>query len=322
LADQSEFIPQYHNQNSILTLQFNIIHILGNNCLLSAQFSIQNHSILSFKIQMVSFSSKREPFIPFRIVVLEFIGFGIFIILTIIDYYFTIMMSLNWFIVHHFPIFPIITMILTFISFLMFFWCFILLIFSDPGTVAKDLERRGFLKQIRAKKIPHNLQHLPICKKCKLPYPPLSHHCLRCGNCFLHHECHSNLWGRCIADKTFKAYILMFFWSGISGLFLFCLNTVLVFYDRTFVTFLFLIYSGWFTILLFAKGAVTLMENRNDRTFYDRKLRKRGRKIGTFEIFQTFGEKWWQKIIPRQINCTSFAWPRINWDCCKPYQDN
>jgi hypothetical protein len=254
--------------------------------------------------------------------VAKFIIIAIFVVLAIIDYYFTSRMTTKCLIQYHFRVAPIrFILILAFISFLMSVWCFFVLIFQDPGSAVKDLERRGVLKQIRENKSPANLRHLRLCKKCEIPHPPLSCHCNRCGLCFLHHEIHSDLFGRCIADKTFKAYVLICFWGGIFGLFLFSLNAALVRYDGRRWPFLLMSYSVWFTALLFANLVSTLMEERIDASFYDRKLRRSGRKIGIREIIESFGESWWQKIIPRQIDCTSLAWPGVIWDFCEADQD-
>jgi hypothetical protein len=271
---------------------------------------------------MPSSSVNKQTVIPSLFLVVKFITIAISAVLAIIDSYFTAIMTTRCLIEYHFPVCPIILiMILAFISFIMFVWCFIVLIFQDPGSVVKDLERRGVLKQIRENNIPANLRHLQICEKCKIPRPPLSNHCNRCGLCFLHHEFHSDLFGRCIADKTFKASVLICFWGALFGLCLFSLNAALVFYEACRWPFLLMSYAVWLTTLLFANVVVTLMEKRIDPSFYDRKYRKNGRKIGIRKIFEAFGERWWQKMIPRQIDCTSLAWPGVNWDFCATDKD-
>jgi hypothetical protein len=47
-----------------------------------------------------------------------------------------------------------------------------------------------------------------------------------------------------------------------------------------------------------------------------------GRGLFSHPIFETFGERWWQKMIPRQIDCTSLAWPGVIWVFCGTEKDN
>jgi hypothetical protein len=240
---------------------------------------------------------------------------SVIIVLTMIVYSFTIAFTTLWLIAYQVSsTFISFALSLSLISLFMCFWCFFVMLFSDPGTVAADLERRGLLKAIRANSIPANLRHLPLCKKCQVPRPPLSHHCVHCGSCFLRRERHSQLWGRCIADNTFKASILMFVWGGISGTFLFLLNGALAFYDGHRFPFLVTGYSVSFGSLCFACAVVLLSGERIDVSYYDRQRRTSGRRIGIGEIIQTFGETWWQKMSPIQAKCTRFAWAGVDWD--------
>jgi hypothetical protein len=191
----------------------------------------------------------------------------------------------------------------------MWIWCWVTVLFLEPGGVSQDLCRRGFSR----KSIPSNLAHLPLCHYCDVPLPPLAHHCHHCRSCFLRHQVHLSFARICVADRTFKAFFLSFLWGGIEGLIQFALNTfAIIFGHRAFA--LIAISSASVGVGFFAFAFSLLFEERRDTSFYDRATRRAGRKIPVSEVLQTFGNAWWEWITPLQFGCTHLAWLGVDWD--------
>jgi hypothetical protein len=107
---------------------------------------------------------------------------------------------------------------------------------------------------------------------------------------------------------------LVFFWGGLAGIWLFAINTAVMLARGSPYVAIMMVFSLWFGALFLINGALLLAEERTDVSFYDRNLRRSGRKIGLKEVFSTFGEGWWQKICPRQTECTHLAWPGVDWE--------
>ena len=44
------------------------------------------------------------------------------------------------------------------------------------------------------------------------------------------------------------------------------------------------------------------------------KIKGRSKTEALKRIFESFGDNWWQKIIPYQRTTTKLAWPTVNWN--------
>jgi hypothetical protein len=107
--------------------------------------------------------------------------------------------------------------VLVLCAFSLWLWCWMTTVVGDPGSIERDLERRGILKRVQQGDIPMCLRHLPICRNSQLPHPPQAHCCAVCKACFLRHDHHCGVTGQCMADGNFKAFALSFFWGAVFG---------------------------------------------------------------------------------------------------------
>jgi hypothetical protein len=214
---------------------------------------------------------------------------------------------------HKFAFLHWIGIYLIMISILMHLWCWIVVIASDPGRVSDDLARRGLLDQTLHDDIPANLAHLPICQRCRLPTPPLSHHCQHCRQCFLRHHRHLHYCGCCVADKTFKAYLLFLLWGALGSLMMFALNIALSIVLRALWPLAPGVYAACYFAVSGARAFVVMLDGWTDASFYDRALRRAGRRVPLGEILRSFGDVWWRRCIPLQRECTALAWPGVDW---------
>jgi hypothetical protein len=186
-------------------------------------------------------------------------------------------------------------------------------LFSDPGRVSADLEDRGLLEPVLHGDIPKAMAHLPLCPHCSLPCPPQSHHCATCQCCLLRRDFHSSF-GRCVADRNFKAYFLNFFWGTLLGVATFVFNIGLCTGENNiFASFGLMFASALLVVYFMVSGLLFLLTERKDASWYDRISMRSGRKVPVREIIDSFGDSCWKKLVPTQKTATKLAWPGIDW---------
>jgi hypothetical protein len=117
----------------------------------------------------------------------------------------------------------------------------------------------------------------------------------------------------CVADTTFKAFFLSFLWGGSNAMIQFILNAFAFILGGPHLTIFIAIHSGCLGVGFLTFGLCMLFEERRDFSFYDRNTRRAGRKIHAREILATFGDSWWQWIIPLPSGCTAMAWLGVDW---------
>jgi hypothetical protein len=194
----------------------------------------------------------------------------------------------------------------------MFVWCWLHAAAADPGRVRDDLESRGILSRTVNGDIPHCLRALPICTFCHLPYPPDAGHCSVCRECVLRHDHHCEVIGNCIGDKNLKAFVLSFIYAflfsvsnSISGFVRIADRTDTTNETGVMVSSAYLLLVGFVLLAFgwsFASGGIDTVRKRvaDEKSVWKKFLK-------------TFGESWWQRIIPIQSETTFFAWKGVNW---------
>jgi hypothetical protein len=107
--------------------------------------------------------------------------------------------------------------------------------------------------------------------------------------------------------------VLGFGWGVVATFQLFVWNLTAA-VDGLSMAWLFAISSGLLTLSITVFALVGVDKERTDMSFYNRMLRRTGRRIGMWEMIMAFGDKWWQRFIPHQVGCTPMAWPGVDWD--------
>jgi hypothetical protein len=199
------------------------------------------------------------------------------------------------------------------VSLAMHLWGWAAVVTADPGRVADDLARRGLLAAVLREAVPASLAHLPVCPWCRVPAPPLCRHCARCRACFLRHCCHLRFCGRCVADRTFKPFVLSLLWGALAAVVVFSLHIGLVIGLRSPWPLLPGIYAGAYFTVAVACAFAAVLEGWTDVSFYDRALRRAGRRVTISEVWRSFGSVWWRRFIPAPTECTQLAWPGVDW---------
>ena len=188
----------------------------------------------------------------------------------------------------------------------MWMWCWGVCAMSDPGRTRDDLARRGLLRQIEAGEGPDAIRYLRRCKHCGLPKPAYAHHCKTCGACFLRHDHHCNFLGQCIADKNFKAFVLMFIYGGIYSALISvaaCWYFLYAATDFGLRSLTITIYTAIFGIVSFGSGIGIAIGGLSAR----KGLLHRAYSFR--EYIQSFGDSFFAKLIPLQTTTTNLAWP-------------
>jgi ribosomal protein L40E len=203
--------------------------------------------------------------------------------------------------------------VLVLAGFLMWLWCWSVVIAGDPGSIRRDLGRRGVLRRVLQGDIPRCLRHLPLCAKCQLPQPWQASHCHACGSCFLRVDHHCPATGQCIADLNFKPFILSFFWAGVYRFLLAPGGIAAVTSRASIAPMVLAIYGVILGILMLVFGGAFLSQNRGNATAHDAVGGRRTRNASVRDIFDTFGESWWQRLLPIQRGPTVFAWAGVEW---------
>lgn len=200
----------------------------------------------------------------------------------------------------------------------MWVWAWLTVALGDPGSVEKDLKRRGLYEELREGIIPERFRNLPICHECCLPIPINAKHCDTCHTCHLRYDHHCPVFGKCIADKNFKPFFLSFMYGG-----LFCLSLV----PPTFIMFrmgkddffvfvialTLLIYGLVLGLMLIGFGFGFFQQNAETISVSGR-ISKKEMKKNRKKLFKTFGKKWYEIIIPIQRETTDYAWQGINME--------
>ena len=201
--------------------------------------------------------------------------------------------------------------------FCMWFWCWCYAVFTDPGRTEDDLKRRGILHQVKQGDIPFCLRSLPICAKCGLPKPATAHHCSTCGACHLRMDHHCGVTGQCVADKNFKSFILNFFYASIYGIFMFISGIITVFKIDNYrvIAVVLMIYSLIIGIALGIFGYTFFKDARSGVGTLDKIAGKSFTSTLSFQKFiLSFGNNWFERLIPIQKKTTFLAWPGVSWD--------
>lgn len=206
--------------------------------------------------------------------------------------------------------------IFTMAMYIMWLWCWVITIAGDPGRTADDLRNRGLLKRIENGDIPDSLRKIPLCPECNLPRPRRAYHCDECGSCHLRFDHHCVITGQCVADKNFKAFILSFLYASMLEFSVIISSAVLFFYQENSYSVLSLflaVYSLILSVMLISFGISFFCSGAESLAVVD-KITANNKNMSKFRLLSTFGDKWWQKIIPYQKDTTIFAWPGVKWD--------
>ena len=197
---------------------------------------------------------------------------------------------------------------ITALIFLMWFWCWIYSATADPGRISDDLQIKGYLQEVQQGDIPIPLRDLPICHKCNLPQPPKSEHCDVCNACHLRSDHHCAVIGNCVADKNLKSFVLSFVYGGIftaltfiEGIISFIISSNEIKQPTSVLLLFASIYSVAICIVLFAFGLGIFFNNLSDS------------KLSFRKFLWTFGDRWWQRLVPIQKKTTFLAWPGVCW---------
>lgn len=215
----------------------------------------------------------------------------------------------------NYPILFFVNLVISIAFYIMWLWCWWIAIAGDPGRTTDDLKDKGVLKRVLNGDIPNCLRHLPICPICSMPQPPLSAHCKVCGHCHLRRDHHCGVTGQCVADKNMKGFILSFFYASLFSLSVspagaynfFILNNYEV------LSLLLMIYGPTFFVLMMVFGFSFLFQGMKDVAQID-SINGRPRYFGLKRYLKSFGNTFFEKIIPYQKHSTQFAWIGVNWN--------
>jgi hypothetical protein len=196
------------------------------------------------------------------------------------------------------------------ISFCLWIYCWVLLMFIDPGRVTDDLRRRGILRRVQLGDIPTFLQHLRICPECNVPCPIGSVHCSECGGCHLRWDHHCAFTGHCVADRNSKLFVISFFWGGICATLMTVPGAVLCCYKLRTTTLFSALHTLGFMLMMFVSGGNFVVNN----FALSKTLHKYiGINLSLGKYWASFGRKWWEKILPIRLRTTQLSWPGIEW---------
>ena len=193
----------------------------------------------------------------------------------------------------------------------MFIWCWLYAGFTDAGSVEYDLKDKGLYNNVIQGVIPPCLSGIGICPICHLPRPYRCVHCSKCGKCHLRQDHHCGVIGNCVADKNFKAFILSFIYAAIFG-FSLSINGLFCIFNHfdDVIGLVVTLYGITLSLMLLGFG-ISFFVGAFDTMSYQTQISK---KLSTKRLLGTFGDKWYEKIIPIQKHTSQYAWPGINWD--------
>jgi hypothetical protein len=133
-----------------------------------------------------------------------------------------------------------------------------------------------------------------------------------CGSCFLRQDHHCPATGQCVADLNFKPFILSFFWAGVYGFLMAPGGFAAITSKENIAPILLAIYGAILGILMLVFGGVFLSQNDRSSSSHEGVI-GRNRDASVRDVFATFGDTWWQKLLPIQKEPTIFAWPGVEW---------
>jgi hypothetical protein len=146
-----------------------------------------------------------------------------------------------------------------------------------------------------------------------VPVPATAYHCLECGHCVLRFDHHCGVVGACIADKNRKSFVqalvYVFFFGAATALCAFlCVRFGALDPGRRMLCLVCGIYSSIFALIMPFVGVSFLWGNGREPAFPGQK------KLKWKKLWQSFGDSWWERIIPIQRRSTPLAWPGVCWD--------
>ena len=100
--------------------------------------------------------------------------------------------------------------------FILWLWSFITLFILDPGSISQELKKMKQPKRNCAN----------TCQKCDQIKPNRTHHCSRCNICYSRMDHHCILFGKCIALRNQKIFVLSAFYSLILSFLWFFLQSI------------------------------------------------------------------------------------------------
>ena len=205
----------------------------------------------------------------------------------------------------------IIITILIISFYFMFIWCWLYAACTDAGSVEYDLKDKGEYNNVKQGLIPPCISGLRICPICLLPQPYGCIHCHKCKKCHLRQDHHCGVIGNCVADKNFKAFILSFIYASLFG-FSLAFGGLFCVFDKNqdIINLLVTLYGGILGIILFIFG-VSFFVGGFDYMSYRTPISK---KIAFRRLLRTFGDTWFEKILPIQKHISEYAWPGVDWD--------
>lgn len=186
-------------------------------------------------------------------------------------------------------------------SLLMWTWSWLTACIGNPGLIREDLKERGFLHQIEQGNVPKCLGHLKICSKCGLPKPRQAHHCKICGGCVLRMDHHCGVIGQCVGDRNFKAFILSFIYGAVLGLFVSVIGITRLVQSKEMdaISLVVAIYCLMLTVMFGAMGFSFFSGGLENIAIIDQ-MHARSKTVGWMKLYESFGDKWWKRLIPYQ----------------------
>lgn len=200
---------------------------------------------------------------------------------------------------------------------LLWIWCFVVLIFSDPGSLKNEITNNEKLYKYNMEEYKKGER---ICQICCLYKPMRAHHCRRCNKCFAKTDHHCFIIGKCIAlrnQKTFIIFLLYSFILSVMG-FVTSFYCSLHIYDSGNINY-FNILIIFFSVIVMILVSYLLYQQIinliNDRTYiemtYNQVLLSKNSKMqNILEVFGEFSVSWFYPIDSRK-DINGYKWDKI-----------
>ena len=192
--------------------------------------------------------------------------------------------------------------IMIFISFCMFF-------FGDPGTIEKGLETDELVGGLTEEE----KQFLPKCPACNQPNPPRTFHCYRCDQCHLKMNLHISIFGKCVAIKNQRPFIVLLKWCAVAQF----INTFVALFCTIFgeiagiIGFAIIMFYLAFGVLFEIFWSEEMSLVKQNQTHIERKKRVSSRYYDFGKeknIEEVFGNGMFRYYIPSRSKMTGFEW--------------